>query len=385
MLLLICYYKTVIIALGVNLEFIDEFDVTFTLAEKIMVVVADYKIPLLPEIYAVLYSRFTNLNADLSCEVDELLKKTKPLESGGHIGQRLTNIYNKYHGMFDAAEAVDSSVLQMEDKISNVLDAIAIASGSNKEYGDSLQENIGDLKNKPSSVKISSILDRLVNHTESIIHKNEDLKVKLNESALEISYLQKNLGTAKREALVDGLTGIANRRWFDILIKETICNFNKTEKPFCVAMVDIDHFKLFNDTYGHQIGDKVLKAVSNIINNSIREYDIAARYGGEEFALILPNIELMAAFSLCERMRIGVSGKKLRNRNTGKSLGGLNISIGIAEFKSGETGDDVLGRADYCLYEAKENGRNMTFYEGLMEESDIVVNNSHDDINIDLN
>ena len=121
---------------------------------------------------------------------------------------------------------------------------------------------------------------------------------------------------------------------------------------------DIDHFKKFNDTYGHQVGDQVLKLVGMILKDSSKDGAIAARYGGEEFAIIVPNAGMVTAESLAETVRTTVASKRIRKRSTGEDFGNITMSIGIALFKPGEPIADLIQRADESLYFAKNAGRN---------------------------
>ena len=130
-------------------------------------------------------------------------------------------------------------------------------------------------------------------------------------------------------------------------------------------MLDIDYFKKFNDTYGHQVGDQVLKLVASTLKTGVKGGDIVARYGGEEFAIILPKTTKENAFTVAEHVRDSVSSKDIINRGTGKVLGQIRLSVGVSEYKPGESIEDLIERADKALYEAKNNGRNQTIISKL--------------------
>ena len=123
-------------------------------------------------------------------------------------------------------------------------------------------------------------------------------------------------------------------------------------------MIDIDHFKRFNDQFGHQTGDQVLRLVATTLKSTIRDSDLAARYGGEEFVVVLPETELDGAMFLAEKIRRSVYDKKLLRKSTNEIIGRVTASIGVGIYRAGETADQFVDRVDGYLYEAKRHGRN---------------------------
>lgn len=163
-----------------------------------------------------------------------------------------------------------------------------------------------------------------------------------------------------KHAMLDALTGFYNRHQLEVRITQEVATSKRQKTPLCAIMVDIDFFKSINDTYGHAVGDLVLKTVAKVMRSQLREYDIAGRYGGEEFAFILPFTAINEAKLVAERLRKAVERKvidisKINHDVTTKEIG-ITISLGIYQLKSGET--DLLKNADKALYKAKESGRN---------------------------
>ena len=156
-------------------------------------------------------------------------------------------------------------------------------------------------------------------------------------------------------ATLDALTNLNNRRQFETRLKQEIAITKRQNNPLCAMMIDIDFFKKVNDTYGHASGDEVLKTVASVIKAQLRESDIPARYGGEEFAVLLPYTHIDEAKIVGERLRKAVE-------ETTVSLDNLNInvtiSMGLAEFRQDESGEELFAQADKALYKAKESGRN---------------------------
>jgi diguanylate cyclase (GGDEF)-like protein len=161
----------------------------------------------------------------------------------------------------------------------------------------------------------------------------------------------------KRNAMIDGLTGLYNRRWIDEALPRFITRYGRSGHALSVLMIDVDHFKKFNDTYGHAIGDKVLSVVARCLRENLRPTDLVARYGGEEFLVILPDTNVDAGRHAAERVRKAISNERLEDVDTK-----ITISLGGACLKSLETMDALLARADEALYASKGSGRNRVTY-----------------------
>jgi diguanylate cyclase len=154
------------------------------------------------------------------------------------------------------------------------------------------------------------------------------------------------------------LTGLANRKAFDKCIHDSIEEAMTTKQPMVLMMLDIDHFKKFNDLHGHQVGDQVLRLVARTLTDGVKGRDTAARYGGEEFAIILPETSLSGGMRVADTLRKSVENKEVVNKSTNQHLGRITLSIGVAEYYPGEAVTDFIERADAALYSAKNAGRN---------------------------
>ena len=157
-----------------------------------------------------------------------------------------------------------------------------------------------------------------------------------------------------QHATLDALTGLNNRRQFELRLGQEYASAKRQNHPLCSMMVDIDFFKSINDNYGHAMGDKVLKVVGSIIKEQLREYDIPSRYGGEEFSVLLPQTKIEEANIVAERLRAAVERKII---DESKKIG-VTISVGLSQLRDEDEPEDLYKRADKALYEAKERGRN---------------------------
>ena len=139
----------------------------------------------------------------------------------------------------------------------------------------------------------------------------------------------------RNESLTDPLTSLANRKYFDQSLDKCIAQSIAASEPMALMLTDIDHFKAFNDTFGHLTGDQVLRLVALAVKQNVKGQDIAARYGGEEFAVILPATTLRAALTVADHVRRAVMTKELMKRSTGEHLGRVTVSIGVAALQEG--------------------------------------------------
>ncbi|HEY5950489.1 MAG TPA: sensor domain-containing diguanylate cyclase [Kofleriaceae bacterium] len=161
-------------------------------------------------------------------------------------------------------------------------------------------------------------------------------------------------------AMVDGLTGLFVRRYFDARIEEEIERSRRYGTPFSVIMLDVDDFKNLNDTYGHLVGDRVLRAIANVIKAQMRGVDTAARYGGEEMSVILPRTEMVGAYNLAERIREAIAELRITTDDEPPRALAVTASLGIAAYpeSKAKSGEDLVRKADRALYRAKKTGKN---------------------------
>jgi two-component system cell cycle response regulator len=171
--------------------------------------------------------------------------------------------------------------------------------------------------------------------------------------------LKNKLRFALDNAAHDALTGLFNRRYFDRRLREEVAHAKRHKRPFAIVMVDLDHFKLVNDTYGHEDGDRVLRHIAEVAQAQLREDDVACRYGGEEFVLLLRGTTAMAARIVANRLRQNLAAKPIA-LGPKDEMRHITFSAGVAaaDERNAYKADEIVSRADAALYRAKRAGRN---------------------------
>jgi diguanylate cyclase len=207
---------------------------------------------------------------------------------------------------------------------------------------------------------MKAVVEGLSAATRKVQGEAQVLESQLAETTAELGRLRESLDQVRKDAMTDGLTNLANRKAFDEGL-ESICEKADADgQGMTLAIIDIDHFKGFNDAWGHQIGDQVLRYVASVIGRMGAKPRLAARYGGEEFAIIFPAESGRTAMAVLEEIRTEVSSRALKRRSTNEDLGTITVSAGFAERLAGETTMSLVERADAALYASKHAGRNRT-------------------------
>lgn len=205
--------------------------------------------------------------------------------------------------------------------------------------------------------RVREVVEDMRSETGKMRAMTAELAAKLKASTEEVSVLKKSLQRAQTDALLDLLTGLKNRRGFEQAAREVQSPPSGELKGTALLMLDIDGFKRVNDAHGHQLGDKVLRAIAHALKSSVKGRDVVARFGGDEFAVLLPATAMEGAEAL-GRQICSLVGQGRIKRADGGTIGQVTLSIGIAVAQEGETLDGLMERADGALYRAKRGGRN---------------------------
>lgn len=306
-----------------------------------------------PQNFELWYVYYAGLNGDVTRSIDVLVANKQKITN-----ERCYEIHQRFLSESNENERVRLAGDQIQETIKGVKSRVSDITSMTSEYSEVLQGVTDDLAPDASPEQIRETLTTVMDNTQNVISQNQKLEQELERSTMVMQELQRDLELVKQQALTDGLTNLSNRKAFDTEIVRIAEESVKNEDTFCLLMMDIDHFKAFNDTYGHQVGDQVLRLVAQTLIDGVKGRDLAARYGGEEFAIILPQTDLQGGMKVADSLRKVVQGKELINRNTGHTLGRVTLSGGVAQYVAGEPIEKLLERADAALYAAKHNGRN---------------------------
>ena len=340
------------------IKVLDDHERTLAFAEVALGQIKSLRQTAIPRNFEIWYVYATGYNAPLNKIINETLARNGKLTEAD-----LEQIYDTYLSQSKTTERIDKVGGRVIGEIDSVMSLISHALAVSAGYDDRLSGAAQRLSDAVTRDQVKAIVESLMNSTGEMRESNKALQERLSLSKTEISNLQQSLEAIRAESLTDPLTGLGNRKHFDRSIETAVQTALANGEPLSLLMFDIDHFKSFNDSYGHLTGDQVLRLVGMSLKQTIKGQDITARYGGEEFAVVLPNTALRQALTVADHIRRAVMAKELKKKSTGEILGRVTISVGVSMLKPGDDTDSLIERADACLYAAKRNGRNRVICE----------------------
>jgi diguanylate cyclase len=340
------------------IKVLDEHERSMAFAEVALGQIRSLRQTAVPRNYEIWYVYATGYNAPLNKIINETLARNGKLTEAD-----LEQIYDTYLSQIKTTDRIDKVGARVINEIDDVMSLISDALGMSASYDDSLSGATQKLSVAQNRDQVKAVVEQLVASTREMRDTNKALEDRLSLSKQEISNLQQSLEAIRAESLTDPLTSLGNRKYFDRAIAAAVQNAAACGEPLSLLMLDIDHFKSFNDNYGHLTGDQVLRLVGMSLKQTIKGQDITARYGGEEFAVVLPATALRQALTVADHIRRAVMSKELKKKSTGEILGRVTISIGVSVLQPGDDPDSLIERADACLYAAKRNGRNRVICE----------------------
>ncbi|MDD0842511.1 GGDEF domain-containing protein [Pseudomonas sp. Gutcm_11s] len=308
-----------------------------------------HDIPPNPVHYALWYSYCQGNAPELNRRLDKIVKDftSFPPETAVKLFREFV-----IRGELEEARAGQQQVITLVDDIE--VDVQRSVSGS-QHYQSSLSQGLAALQ-EPIVDDLPGVLSDLQLSTQHMQEQQEKFLYRLRSAQSEIQNLRSQLERAQAAATLDSLTHVFNRHAFTRLLEQALAG---DTKGLALVMLDIDHFKQFNDQYGHPLGDRVLQHVGQLMRELLPARGVAARYGGEEFCVILQDcFDLETAGEFAEQLRLKIQALRVKVRSTDKILDSITASFGLALAETGDTFESLVTRADDALYQAKRNGRN---------------------------
>ncbi|MEJ0009932.1 MAG: diguanylate cyclase [Alphaproteobacteria bacterium] len=340
-------------------------DISPTLAhgERAMAMMKQLSVAPTPKHFAIFFAAASAQQPELVKEIEHFVQSKRPFSE-----EMLDQLYNSYLAELPSRavqEAASSTRKILAEMMQTVADVAGTSHSVSKEIGMQLAQ-VGD--GEMSERTLRAMAQTVIDSAHAIKESSDAATQKLAGAQQEVAALRENLAKATSESERDFLTGCHNRKAFDKRLIEAMREANEKESALTLLMLDIDHFKRFNDNYGHLIGDEVLKIVARTLTDSVKGMDTVARYGGEEFVVILPRTPVGGGMIVAEQVRKSIAGKELKRRGTGELYGIITVSVGVAAFRHGQdTPQSLTKRADEALYRSKKGGRNRVTQENLAE------------------
>jgi diguanylate cyclase len=327
-------------------------------------------VPLTPQNFSVWFAYCSGEHPELAEALGILIDSEAPIED-----DTSDTLYKRFCAT--PLEAVPLKLIaeHLETEIAVVISCVADAGQSANEYGDTLKAVTDALSQVRKAPDLQEMLGRMLNQTRAMVNKSDEVEKQLRDSWSEISRLREQLEGARREAMTDSLTSIANRKMFDYVLRDAAMAAMEYNEQLSLLFIDIDKFKDFNDRHGHATGDQVLKLLASVLRDMTKGQDTPARHGGEEFAVILPNTDLDGAVTVADSIRQRIASKRIVHRKTGEALTKITVSIGVSQFKFGEPVKDFVERADEALYKAKRVGRNCVIRQEEVDRKPVALQN----------
>ena len=312
-------------------------------------------IPPTPENFLVWY----HVSAD---NIPALSRLVKVLDAQAvpYDDARNWELHERFFGRESAADHLAGIGDRLHDHLAGIGDLLTEIATGTKAYGAQVGGVASILDDAQAGTELSAALTALRDDTDAIAQRTNRWERTAAARADEVSKLKRELEAARDEAETDALTEIGNRKRFDRRLRELAAAAGERRSPLALLLLDIDHFKSFNDTYGHPLGDRVLKLVASRVRAAAADGHEVFRYGGEEFAVLAPATGLGEAVEVGEAVRKAVGGLRIARKKDSEALRRITVSVGVSAYEAGEPLSRVLERADAALYAAKNSGRNCT-------------------------
>lgn len=333
-------------------------------ARTAMHLMKEHKIEPYPDHFRIWYTYSSGANKGLNRTIDILLSNRREISH-----TVCENLYSEFFVGQEESAQMAGITLKIKGKLQDMVAGLKKAGLDTSQFNTVLEGAGQALQDTPETQpELISIIDLLMQATRQMKEHNEKLDKQLHSSIEQVSDLHNKIEEIRTVSITDMLTGVGNRRYFDEHLVEFARDSMETGEPLSLLFLDIDKFKIFNDTWGHALGDQVLRLFAGVMLRAVGNKGACSRYGGEEFAVLLPKQEIGSATKIAEEIRRAIASREVVNRSNGQKVGLITVSVGVAQYELGESLTKLVERADACLYAAKQGGRNRVFSENEMPQ-----------------
>ncbi len=339
-----------------------DFEYAASVAEKAMRSMAEQRVPPTPNNFHVWFKYAVGTPPELKRAIDILVGNK--LKFSVAVNQ---DLFETYIGSKAADDAVAHDVSQqLHSVMTSAKQFLTAAIADNRTQMAAISDVTAQTE---SGVDPKLLVENLMNELAKAATRATRLEASFAEKSRELDMIRDSLHKSEERAKTDTLTGLPNRRALDEFFRQAQIAAMEQDYPLSALLVDIDHFKRFNDEFGHGVGDNVLRLMSKVLREGVRESDLPARYGGEELIAVLPGADLDTCAAVAERIRRSIAECHLSRRSTGEALPGITVSIGVGQFQPGKSMTDLIDRCDRALYAAKRAGRNRVVTENEVDHA----------------
>jgi diguanylate cyclase len=335
-----------------------DYDYAASVAARAMRAMAEQHVPATPNNFNVWFHYFLGAPNDLKHAIDILVDNHRRFDVKTN-----QDLFATYIEPSDSVAASNASE-QLHAVMIAARQFLATAIADNHSQIQAINDVAGETQ---AGVDPTQLVARLMNELAKAASRATKLETGFAEKTRELDAIRETLSKSEQRARTDMLTGLANRRALEEFFRTAQIAAMEKGEALSVLMLDIDHFKLINDNFGHGVGDQVLRLMAQVLRDRVRDIDLPARYGGEELIAVLPGIDLTACTDVAERIRRAIADCRITRRSTGEVLPTITVSIGVAQFQPGESMADLIERCDRALYRAKGAGRNRVITEIELE------------------
>lgn len=336
-----------------------DFEYVTSVAEKAMRIMAEHRVPPTPNNYQVWFKYSLGSPPELKRAIDILIGNKRKFDAITNRDLFLTYVGSQ--ALDD--EAASNASQQLHSVMASAKQFLTAAIADNR----SQIKAIGEVADRSETgLDPRLLIESLMTELAKAATRATKLETGFVEKTRELDTIRDSLSKSEERAKTDILTGLPNRRALDEFFRTAQIAAMEKGEPLSVLLIDIDHFKTFNDSFGHGVGDQVLRLMAKVLRERVREIDLPARYGGEELIAVFPGADLATCEAVAERIRRSISECRITRRSTGEVLPNITVSVGVGQFQPGESMSELIERCDRALYLAKRTGRNRVVTENAL-------------------